>query len=248
MSHLRVANNNKARSKGLPMVWAVLAMLIAVSSGMGAELDAEASGSRDEIPAGAFYRYYNAEGIQVMDFSIPPEYIDKGYQILSPAGRLLKKVPARSDADALTAAEMAAQEAQKKEDAYILRSYSTLADVDRARKRRLALVEREISILKGNIAEYHRREMELKERAAAYQASGQQAPENITNILSELDSQQLSARKQLAERHKQYADVVVRFDRQRQRLQELRPELRIEDESAGRAGVSREPGGKALSQ
>ncbi|MCK9503104.1 MAG: hypothetical protein M0Q95_02830 [Porticoccaceae bacterium] len=222
-------SNNKIHSRGLSLRWAALAFLLMAAFGARAEGEVKEGEVKDDIPAGAFYRYYNAEGNQVMDFSIPPEYTDKGYEILSPSGRLLKKVPARTDADALTAEDIAAQEAQKKEDAYILRSYSSLDDVDRARKRRLALVEREINILKGNIVEYRRRETELKERAAAYQASGQQAPDNITAILSELDGQQVSARKQLAERRRQYRDVAIRFEHQRQRLQELRPELKTGD-------------------
>src|SRR5688572_1775938 len=39
------------------------------------------------------YRYKNAQGITVMDSSIPPEYVSKGYEILSLGGKILKVVP-----------------------------------------------------------------------------------------------------------------------------------------------------------
>jgi len=245
MMYSLMTNNKASVPCFLRRLAAVLmtCLLSGITFAAAPETDVEGSG----FPPGSYYRYYNAEGIQVMDFSIPPEYADKGYEVLSPRGRLLKIVPARTEGS-VTAEEIAAREEQKKEDVYILKSYTSLEDVERARKRRLELVEREIGIIKSNIAEYRRREKELKSRAAAYQASGQSAPEAITELLAELEMQRINARKQLAERRKQYDQTGIRFDRHRQRLQELRPELRTESESAETAEIIQETGEKDPSQ
>lgn len=177
-----------------------------------------------DVIDGALYRYRNAEGNLVIDFSIPPEYADKGYDILSANGRLIKHVPARTEAE-LTPEQIEAREEQEKLDAFILRTYSSLEDVARARTRRLQLVEREISVLKSNIMDYTRREEEVKERAAGYQASGQTPPESLTQVLAELDAQKRHAQQQLVERQAQYRDVMDRYERHAARLKVLRPEL-----------------------
>ena len=198
-----------------------LAMTVAVLPALGARKAEEP----DDVVKGAMYRYVNADGVQVVDFSIPPQYVDKGYDVLSPAGRLIRHVPARAEGSQLTAEQIKARQEQEKMDAYILRSYSSLEDVARARTRRLQLVEREISILKSNIMDYARREAELKERAASYQASGQAPPESVTQVLPELEAQKNHARQQLVERQAQYREVMDRYDLHARRLKELRPEL-----------------------
>jgi hypothetical protein len=173
----------------------------------------------------SLYRYRNDKGVQVINFNLPPEYASKGYDIVSPSGRLIKHVPPSTERPAMSAEDIKAQEEQKKEDAYILRSYSTLADISRARQRKLDMVAREMDIIKGNIADYARREMELKEKAAGYQASGQQPPESITQVIKELAEQQENAHKQMEERRAEYQAVMTKFDRQAERLKALRPEL-----------------------
>jgi len=179
----------------------------------------------DEQRKGTLYRYRNAEGVQVIDFSVPPQYVDKGYDILSPSGRLIKRVPAVTEGSHLSAEQVKAREDREKLDAFILRSYSSLEDVSRARHRRLQLVEREINILKSNLMDYSRREGELKDRAASYQASGQEAPEAVTQVLTDIETQKRNARQQLAERQAQYREVMARYDSHAARLKELRPEL-----------------------
>jgi len=207
-----------------PVGYVAFASVVFYSGLYPALLSADEGGEGADAISGALYRYRNAQGNQVIDFSIPPEFVDKGYDILSANGRLIKQVPARTDAE-LTPEQIAAREEQEKLDAFILRTYSSLEDVARARTRRLQLVEREINVLKSNIMDFTRREEEVKERAAAYQASGQTPPESLTRILTELDEQRYHAQQQLLERQTQYREVMDRYDRHAKRLKELRPEL-----------------------
>lgn len=179
--------------------------------------------AQEDNPEDALYRYRNDKGVLVIDFSIPPEYAQKGYDILSPNGRLISRIPPSSGP--LTTEQILAREEQRKLDAFILRSYSSLEDVARAKKRRLQVLEREIDSLKYNLVEFSRRETELKDKAAAYQASGQSAPDAVTEVLEEIAAQQVSTRQQLAERRLQYKEMVARYDYHAVRLKELRPQV-----------------------
>lgn len=179
--------------------------------------------AQDEITEDALYRYRNDKGVLVIDFSIPPEYADKGYDILSPAGRLLRRVAPSSGP--LTVEQLKARQEQRKLDAFILRSYSSLEDVARAKKRRLQVLEREIDSLKYSLIEFSRRETELKDKAAAYQASGQAAPEAVTEVLEEIAVQKTFTRQQLEDRRVQYREMLARYDYHGVRLKQLRPQL-----------------------
>ena len=83
--------------------------------------------------AGELYRYVNDKGVIVLDRQgVPPEYIGKGYDVLSDQGRVVRVVP-----PAPTAAErqrLQEEKARATSDAQLLRLYS------RNRFRRLLLL------------------------------------------------------------------------------------------------------------
>jgi len=167
------------------------------------------------------YRYHNAQGVLVVDFSIPPEYVSYGYDVITSSGQLIRTVPAIDDTVTREAIER--RKRQDKEDRFILRSYSTLDQVEFARNRRLELVEREIGILNNNLKDFVARREELRNKAAAYQASGQENPQNIMKILSDLDAHETLTKKLLAERYLDLNDIRARYDRYAERLVALRP-------------------------
>ncbi|MGV8455807.1 DUF4124 domain-containing protein, partial [Pseudomonas aeruginosa] len=67
---------------------------------------------------------------------VPPTYIGKGYQVLHDQGRVIRTVPPAPTAEELR--QRKATQAQASSDAQLLRLYSSLEDVDRARERSLA--------------------------------------------------------------------------------------------------------------
>lgn len=177
---------------------------------------------KDDL-AGGLYRYKNSDGVLVIDYSIPAQYADQGYDIISASGRVLKHVPSKDERVFMSDDQQQAIEAQKKEDAYILASYSSLADVELARQRKLETIDREIDILKANLMDAVRRESDLKDKAAAYQASGQQPPKNIIDVINELADQQQNITKLIDERRQEKAATSDRYDSHGERLKQLRP-------------------------
>ncbi|KJS04941.1 MAG: hypothetical protein VR73_13245 [Gammaproteobacteria bacterium BRH_c0] len=186
--------------------------------------------------ADTLYRYRNAEDIMVIGFSIPPEFAVKGYEIITPMGRVIETVPPASDFSSRDQQNQLRE--QKRLDAFILRSYTTVQDVHNARDRRLTLLSRELDILKGNIAEYSNRRSQMRKQAASYQASGSELPESIETLLADLLEQEKNTRKMLAEREQQHQELVARYEYYARRLVELKGDTALGTE-AGAEGVVR---------
>lgn len=169
------------------------------------------------------YRYRNSDGVLVIDFQIPARYVDQGYDIISPGGTLIEHVPPRQEEQAAKLAQAVGQEeARKKEDTYILRSFSSVDDVEAARKRRLSGLDYEMTALRSRHAQYEERLLALAEKAAGYQAAGKPVPETVTDEIRAIEEQQRNTEALLVERSAQYRDTEARYDHYRQRLVELK--------------------------
>ena len=99
--------------------------------------------------AGNLFRYHNSEGNLVIDHQVPPEYVAKGYEVLSSTGRVVKTVPPHQpvEEEERAVAGAASRADQLKEDQFLLRSYSDVGEVEAAGERRLAQLAREIEII-----------------------------------------------------------------------------------------------------
>ena len=141
--------------------------------------------------AGELYRYVNDKGVVVLDRQgVPPEFIAKGYEVLSDQGRVVRVVP-----PAPTAAErerLQAEKAQASSDAQLLRLYSSVEDVDRARERKLTELDGAVSAARGNLQSLRTQQANLQGQAAEQERAGRVVPESllvqISNIKGEQDS------------------------------------------------------------
>ena len=199
----------------------------------------------------AMYRYRNDQGVLVVDFSIPPQYVEKGYEVVSPNGRLIREVPARGDR--LSQEAIARRKAQEREDTYILRSFSSIADIERARERKRSMVAREIDILQSNLKDFDLRREALRQKAANYQASGQETPPEIARVLSDLDEHEENTHRLLADRRVQIEEIDEQFDRYIERLILHRPSVALEaagseDDGGSDNSETASPGDRQASQ
>ncbi len=124
------------------------------------------------VEAKPLYRYRNAQGNVVVDYQVPADSVGGGYEILNDKGMVVKVVPR-----ALTAEEMKAKDAEKKQeqeakaeeerlrkwDESLLLHYSTVADIEDAQRRALGDLQIRMSILKSN-------RYSLKQEVENYQA------------------------------------------------------------------------------
>ncbi len=173
-----------------------------------------------------YYRYINTQGTPVINSSIPPEYAQKGYEVVTASGVLVKTVsPALSGADvARQAAQKVAEEERIEWDTQLLRRYSRAADIETAKKRKLAELEGNITILKSNQRSLKLQMVAEQARAADMERAGRAVPESWVAAISEFKNQTEIIEQQIIERRKDYDAVAAKFDDDIARFRVLRPE------------------------
>ncbi len=164
------------------------------------------------LPADAanLYRYRNAQGVLVIDHTVPANAAQSGYEILGPDGRVVETVAAGGNEAAPGSAAKPApvnSERQGKIDRYLLSSYSTVADIDAVKTRRLQEVEREIGTDKMRVEDLERRRMATEDSAADAQRGGKPVPAKLLEELKGLHQKLEQAHKRLAEHELQYTEV-----------------------------------------
>ena len=93
--------------------------------------------------AGFSYRYRDNTGITHIGYSIPPQFVENGYEMLNDQGRVVevvlpKKVLDERSKELLREAEIRHQtEMQRSKDEALLRFYSSIEDLERVRERKL---------------------------------------------------------------------------------------------------------------
>ena len=171
--------------------------------------------------AANLYRYHNAQGVLVIDHTVPANAAQNGYEILAPDGRVLETVAPGGDktrSEQSPKSAPARTEHQEKIDHYLLSSYSTVADIEAVKTRRLQEVEREIGADKVRVEEIERQRMATEDSAADAQRGGKPVPAKLLEELKGLNQELELARKSLAEHELQrteveqlYAGYIARF-------------------------------------
>ncbi|PIE39044.1 MAG: hypothetical protein CSA53_03525 [Gammaproteobacteria bacterium] len=105
------------------------------------------------------YRYVNEQGNTVIDYQVPAELIQNGYEVLSEGGAVLRVVPRQlteEEMRTLSDRERSARDAkemrerQRKRDESLLLRYSSVEDIEAARERALGELRIRITMLRSN--------------------------------------------------------------------------------------------------
>ena len=186
-----------------------------------------------ELPvaeAAKMYRYRNEQGVLVIDHTVPAGAAERGYEILAEDGRVLETVAPGGDSPAgagdvdgvrLSAEQLAERE---KIDRYLLTSYSSVADIEAVKERRLGEVAREIGIAETQLEELARAREAVQERAANLQRRGKPVTESVLDALADLDERELKVRARLQERQLQHAELAQHYDAYVARFKALQAE------------------------
>ena len=170
--------------------------------------------------AGELYRYVNDKGVIVLDRQgVPPEYIGKGYDVLSDQGRVVRVVP-----PAPTAAErqrLQEEKAQATSDAQLLRLYSSLDDVDRARERKLTELDGAVGAAHGNLRSLRTQQANLQGQAAEQERAGRVVPESLLVQISNIKGEQESLLKDIERFKETRKQAAAGFVADRARLAQL---------------------------
>ncbi|AYC34843.1 DUF4124 domain-containing protein [Pseudomonas cavernae] len=172
------------------------------------------------LPLGAgateLYRYVNDKGVTVLDRQgVPPQYIGKGYEVINEQGRVIRVIPPAPSAEEMQ--RQLDEKARASSDAQLLRLYSTLEDVDRAKARKLTELDGLIGVARGNLQSLRSQQANLQGQAADQERAGRQVPEHLLAQIDNLKAEQEHAQQDIQryETARQQAEASFGADRAR---------------------------------
>ncbi|WP_288131921.1 hypothetical protein [Microbulbifer sp.] len=165
------------------------------------------------------YRYTNEHGVQVLDDLVPPRYVAGGYEVLTPSGRVLQVVEPELSGKQLE--EKRRREAREVADLKLLKRYNSVADIESARKRKLAIVEQDMAILRSNIASLQRQIESEESVAARTQRNGGTVSADLLERIADLRTEVSVVQERLTLREKEALSINKAFDQAASRYQEI---------------------------
>lgn len=152
-----------------------------------------------------YYRYKDKEGHTVISNTVPADVSNTGYEVVSPMGHVVETVlPKKSDAEIAADAKIVEQqrEAQKQadmlkqqadaqahKDNILLKSFSSVADINRAKEDKLASIAVLENIVQENLGGLQKQLNDAKAAAATYQAKSQPLPLTLQKTITESERQ-----------------------------------------------------------
>ena len=166
------------------------------------------------------YRYVDNKGVTVLSRQgVPPEFIGKGYEVLNDQGRVLRVIPPAPSPEEF--ARLQAEKARASSDAQLLRLYSNLDDVDRARERRLSELDGVIGVARGNLQSVRTQQANLQSQAADHERAGRQVPEHLLAQINNLKDEQERLQRDIDRYKESRIQAEKSFAADRARLVEL---------------------------
>ena len=174
-----------------------------------------------DAPGRVYYRYVNEDGVQVINATIPPEYVPKGYEVVSLNGEVIRVVepsPTGEEAER-AAAERKLRKQQEKADKLLRRRYSSVADIEAAKTRNLQELQGNISILTSNLSNVRSQIVAQQEQAASMERSGRAVSEDLLKNLANLQAEERDIKMQIKQREREYQAASDKFDQDMKRFE-----------------------------
>jgi len=176
------------------------------------------------------YRYRDDNGVLVVDFHVPAEYVDNGYEVINDAGVVVDVVPralTNNERQDATLQRRLQQEAaderirlQQWDESLLLR-YSSVEDIEAARDRSLRDLKIRVSILKSNRRSLRQKVENTQARVAEAERAGRQPTAQDLEIIDQLKDEIASTERQIAERQSQIDEVSNGYQRDINRFELL---------------------------
>ena len=180
-------------------------------------------GATASVGATELYRYINDKGVTVLDRSVPPQYVSRGYEVLDKDGRVKQVVPAAptpEERHAMRAAEQE-QQRQRNADATLLRLYSSVADLDRAHSRQVQQIESLIATAEGGLLALESQRDDIRARAANQERAGREVDARLLRQLDDIKAERQRLERQIANQRGEIESVNEAFASRRERLVKL---------------------------
>lgn len=183
-------------------------------------------GMASTAEAAELYRYINDKGVTVLDRSVPPQYVGRGYEVLDKDGRVKQVIPAAlspEERQAQRDAELE-QQRQRTADETLLRLYSSVADLDRAHNRQVQQIEALIATAEANLLTLQSQRVDVQSRAASQERAGREVDAQLLRQLDHIESERGRLERQIANSRQEINSINAAFASRRQRLAQLLPD------------------------
>lgn len=172
-----------------------------------------------------YYRYVNDEGIKVLNAVLPPEFAKNGYEVVTLNGKVIETVaPALTGEQKEEAAARRKREAELAEwDKSLLRRYSSVADIEQAKLRKMHDFDANISILRANQNNFNRQIEQAQAKAADAERAGRQVPQPILDQISSLETKLEDTLDQIQKREAEKQKTSEEYDLDVERFREIKP-------------------------
>jgi chromosome segregation ATPase len=183
-----------------------------------------------------YYRYPGPDGTVVIDDSVPPDAVPRGYDIIRLDGSVVKTVaPQLSEAErkarelelGIEEARAAADAKTRKWDESLLLRYSNVQDIDVAKKRALNDIKVRISILKSNLSVIKQQVYSNQAEAAELERRGLAVPSQLTNTLASLRRELTTTEQHIRSRQEELEQVANNYERDKSRFADLQEQVDV---------------------
>lgn len=199
--------------------------------------------------AANLYRYTNAEGVTVVDYHVPVEFVSKGYEILNKEGVVIRVVPrelteeekqVRNAEQELEAAASAEERRLREWDESLMLRYSSLEDIEAARERALGDLRIRLSILKSNKRSLRNQVEKLQAEAADLERRGHEVDISRIQAIENIQSRIEVTDRSIKDRTREIEEVAATYQKDIERFEmllevvELRRQMATEQQNQRR--------------
>lgn len=183
-------------------------------------------GAAMNADAAQLYRYINDNGVTVLDRSVPPQFVSRGYEVLDMDGRVKEVIPAALSPEERQAQRAAEQEQQRQRsaDETLLRLYSSVADLDRAHNRQVQQIEGLIASIEAGLLTLQSQRDDVQSRAASQERAGREVDAQLLRQLDSIDAERRRLERQITANRTEIETVNAAFASRRERLAQLLPD------------------------
>ncbi|HSS46089.1 MAG TPA: DUF4124 domain-containing protein [Burkholderiales bacterium] len=179
------------------------------------------------LPAfAATYKWVDENGVTHYGDSIPPEYRDRANTEMNKEGVILRK-----NAPALTPEQLKAKEAElvkrrqeaeeKRKDSTLMRTYTSVEEIDLARDRNLQQIELVIENFQTQLKTLQADLDASRKRAKAYALNDQPVPEQLQEDIEYMERIKQNAEVAILQKRAEAKEIRARFEEDKKRYIEL---------------------------
>ena len=187
-------------------------------------------------PNTQYYRYTNERGLTVINDSIAPEDVSRGYDIITSDGTLIRSVPRqlseqelREQTSEQTRERLRLEEEQRLQawDEMLMLRYSSVGDIRAAEERAVRNLQIRISILRSNLMSIKSQIEREQQKAADIERSGEDVPQNLADVIEKLGREVEDTEESIAVRRQGVEETRASYERDIERFELLMDRVKL---------------------